>query len=143
MHPAWTIAIAVVSSSAVFGFVQFLIGRHDNKNDKFEAISKQIKDISDNLKLLANKVDENDAKMSDMVERDIAIQARIRILQASDEMRRSIYHSKEYFDQLHEDITSYEDYCRRHVDFKNNKSVHAIENINRVYQKCLQEDTFL
>lgn len=143
MESVWTILISVLSSSAVFGFIQFLVSRHDSRNGKLTELSNQISALSKSLDSLSKKVDNNDASMADMFERDIAIQARIRILQASDEIRRSIYHSKEYFDQLHEDITDYEEYCRTHVDFKNNKSVHAIENINRVYQQCLKDNSFL
>lgn len=143
MSPWLTILIAVLGSSAIFGFAQFLITRYDKKKDQIGNVFDKVTELGDQLRDLSEKVDNNDAKVIDLIERSHAVEARIRILQASDEMRRSVYHSKEYFDQLHEDITHYEAYCDKHKGFKNNKAVHAIENINRVYQQCLIDNSFL
>lgn len=66
-----------------------------------------------------------------------------RILRFDDEIRHGEKHSKEHFDQIIEDIDKYEDYCRDHPKFPNNKVVFAIRNIKNVYQKCTDEGTFL
>jgi len=69
--------------------------------------------------------------------------ARIRILRCADEVYRGDKHSKEYFDNVLDDITSYQDYCRTHPAFKNEKAVIAIKRIEQVYERCLKEKTFL
>ena len=143
MGPVATILLSILGSSAVFSFIQFLITRKDNKSDKNKGLNDRLDKIQEDLTNISTQVENNKQQMNDRLERNSVIAARIRILQASDEMRRHVQHSEEYFDQLHDDITMYENYCRLHPEFKNNKAVHAIENINRVYQKCLQENTFL
>lgn len=70
-------------------------------------------------------------------------QARQRILRFSDEVLYAKRHSKEHFDEILEDIDLYEDYCREHKDYENNKAVLAITTIREVYKKCLQEHDFL
>lgn len=68
---------------------------------------------------------------------------RYRILRFDDEIRHDEKHTKEHFDQILEDIKSYENYCDLHPDFPNNKVEFAVMNIKRVYQKCTEEGTFL
>lgn len=68
---------------------------------------------------------------------------RYRILRFDDEIRHDEKHTKEHFDQILEDITKYENYCRDHKDFPNNKAVLAIKNIKDVYQRCTDENSFL
>lgn len=68
---------------------------------------------------------------------------RYRILRFDDEIRHDEKHTKEHFDQILEDITKYEKYCRAHPDFPNNKAVLAIKNIKDVYRKCTDESSFL
>ena len=143
MSVAVTIIISILGSSAVFGFLEFIIQRRDHRSELFAAIDKKIDKIFNRIDELSEKVDDNDKKMLDAVELSAVKTARVRILQASDEIRRTVMHSEEYFDQLHEDITLYQNYCRTHPEFQNNKAVHAIENINTAYQRCLHDDMFL
>lgn len=127
-----TIGCAVLGSSALFAFVQFLIQRKDTKEGEVGEILEKIDGVSDDVQHLSDKIDRNQAT-----------QARIRILQAGDEMRRTVLHSAEYFRQLNDDITLYENYCELHPDYKNNQALNTIQYINQVYQKCLKEDSFL
>lgn len=143
MSVGLTILVSILGSSAVFGFIQFLIQRKDRRSELFISIDTKIDKLFNRFDELSAKVDANDKKMLDAVELASVKNARVRILQASDEIRRTVMHSEEYFDQLHEDITLYQNYCREHPSFQNNKAVHAIENINDAYQKCLKEDLFL
>lgn len=138
-----TVVVAVLSSSGLFALIQFLINRHDKKNDKM----KELKDSIDSMK---NDMVERDEKFSKSIDsimekitHDIVVQARIRILRANDELRQGSKHSYEYFRQLHQDITEYEQYCRNHPEFKNNEAVNSIEYINRVYQESLDTNNFL
>ena len=69
--------------------------------------------------------------------------ARNRILRFSDECRRHEKHSKEFFDQILDDINEYETYCAGHPDFKNDKCREAVKNVREIYHKCQKEDDFI
>jgi len=126
------IAISIISSAAIFTFVQFLISRHDQKSDKLASILLEIQDIRKDITNLHVEVDKIEAQ-----------NARIRILDASDQIRRKVKHSEEYFNQINDDITAYNRYCDKHPEFANNKAKHAIENINKAYQHAIEADDFL
>lgn len=81
--------------------------------------------------------------LRDEIGEDRAINARVRILQFNDEMLSERMHSKESFDQALDDITYYENYCKEHPEFKNNRTKMTIENIERCYKKCLEDHDFL
>ena len=40
------------------------------------------------------------------------------------------------------DCRAYEDYCRSHPDYKNNRCICAVANIKRVYNERLQKHDF-
>ena len=69
--------------------------------------------------------------------------ARRRILRFNDEIINHVKHSREYFDDILEDVNAYESYCRNNPDFRNGKAALAIENIERVYRECMKEGKFL
>lgn len=69
--------------------------------------------------------------------------ARRRILRFNDELLRSIDHSKEYFDDILEDIKIYNRYCDEHKDFANGKTVMAKKNIEHCYEQCMEKHSFL
>ena len=75
-------------------------------------------------------------------ERD-ADEHRTRILRFNNELLRDIPHTKEEFIEVLTDIDFYERYCDEHKDYKNNRAVHAIANISRVYDDRLREHDFL
>ena len=95
---------------------------------------------------ISNKVSALEGKMEeaeDKADMDRAIIARVRILRFNDEILGMKRHSKESFDQTLEDIDKYEEYCRTHPDFKNNKTVMSIRNIKNVYERQLATHDFL
>lgn len=145
--PTWEIIVAIIGavlgSTGLFTFIQYLISRKDKKNDKFEILQKSIDELKDEVEAVKNSLRIAIETLSDKIDRSQAVQARIRILRANDEMRQDVHHSYEYFRQLHQDITEYESYCNTHPDFKNNEAVNSIEYINRVYQDCLDSNNFL
>jgi len=69
--------------------------------------------------------------------------ARSRILRFNDEIMLGRKHSKEHFDEILQDIDRYEDYCKTHEDFENNKAVLAIRTIKDEYTYCLAHHNFL
>lgn len=111
--------------AALVSLVQFLIKRHDNKEDKADAVVAEVE------------------LMRKEFEEDRASNARIRILRFSDEVRRGVRHSKERFDQVNLDIDTYHRHCNNHPDYKNNRAVMAIKNIENVYARCLRDNDFL
>lgn len=145
-----TLAVSVMGSSAVFGFIQFLIARYDAKHDKLADLKATVNKIDGELSKLRNRLQIDIEEVYDKI-RDVrsymdemhAISARVRILRASDDLRLGTKFSKEFFHQISDDITLYEQYCRENKDFKNNRAVQAIENINRVYQEKLKDNDFL
>ena len=68
---------------------------------------------------------------------------RAHILRFGDEVLHGIPHSKESYDSILLDIDSYEAYCEKHPGYKNNVAVATITHIKNMYQKHLQEDSFL
>ena len=68
---------------------------------------------------------------------------RQRILQFNNELLRDIPHTKEDFTEVLAEIDEYEKYCRDHPDYKNNRAVHAITHIGKVYDERLEKHDFL
>lgn len=68
---------------------------------------------------------------------------RTRILRFNNELLRDIPHTKEEFIDVLADIDFYERYCEDNKDYKNNRAVHAIANISRVYDERLQKHDFM
>ena len=143
MNPWLTLLISLLSSSAIFGFIQFLITRKDNKAAKLINLEDTLHKLDEKLTQLGNEIVDNRNDLTAMMDKSEAIHARIRILAASDELRAHVKHSHEWFVQLLEDTTVYERYCCCHPEFENNRAVSAIEFIHQVYQNCLRENSFL
>lgn len=72
-----------------------------------------------------------------------ATNRRTRILEFGDEILHEIDYSKEHWDQILLDITEYENYCDDHIHYMNNVAKATIKHIKNMYQKHLQEDSFL
>lgn len=83
------------------------------------------------------------ADLNEKMEANEAKTARYRILRFDDEVRHKIRHSKEHFDQIIEDVDTYERYCQDHPRFPNGKAVSATDNVKRTYEKCKAENSFL
>lgn len=83
------------------------------------------------------------ADMQESLDRHNATTARYRILRFDDEIRHDIQHTYEHFNQIIDEIDTYEKYCDTHKDYKNNKAVMAIENIKKTYEKCKEHNSFL
>jgi len=126
-------AIAKSLGRALMGESCKVMEGHMNQID--EALSK----IEHEVRLLDDKIEES----NDKADMDRAVTARVRILRFNDELLASRRHSKESFDQALEDIDSYEQYCREHPDFRNNKTLMSIQNIKKVYQRQLATHDFL
>lgn len=110
------------------------IGSALNKGvmDKLEEQGKALEAVKDSTEDLYEKLDQKDAE-----------DARNHILRFGDEVKNKVRHSQEYFNQILDDITKYEKYCREHPDFKNERTAATEAIIKEVYQKCIRENDFL
>lgn len=68
---------------------------------------------------------------------------RLRILQFNTELLRGIRHTEEDFNEILYNIDCYERYCSDHPDYQNNRAIHAIKNIDRIYDECMKKHDFL
>ena len=132
MEQTITIILSIFGGGALLTFLQYLIQRHDEKKGKNKNLMTAIEEVRKELDALRSEISE-----------DRATNARIRILSFSDEVQRRIKHSEESFNQVNSDIDTYRRYCDKHPDYKNNRAVMAIANIERVYAECLQQHDFL
>ena len=108
-----------------------LIGRTIGRSINGEVLA-QVKRLTAEVDIL---------KKEEELER--ARQARQRILRFNDEILFNKRHSKEHFDEILDDIDTYEAYCEAHEDYENNKAVLAISTIREVYKECLRDHDFL
>ena len=138
-----SVIVAVLGSSGLFAFIQFLVTRKDKKDDKISGLQKAVEDLKSTIKENDNTVHQAIDALTAQIEKNSVIQARIRILRSTDEIRKGVEHSYEYFRQLNQDITEYEQYCTANPNFKNNEAVNSIEYINKIYQSCLDSNNFL
>lgn len=83
------------------------------------------------------------ADVLDKLDENSASTSRYRLIRFDDELRHNVKHTQEHFDQILDDITAYERYCKEHPNYPNSKAVLAIENIKSTYIKCREENSFL
>lgn len=116
------------------------------KNDKLQAAMDQAGKYPAEIKKLSEKIDDIGDRLQEMRQEtgtERATNRRYRILRFNDEILHDEKHTKEHFDQILEDVTEYKKYCTDHPDYKNSRAEMAIKNIERVYEKCAREGTFL
>lgn len=102
-------------------------------------VLQKLKEVEDGQKETREKLDAH-IKIDD--ERN-ADEHRRRILQFDNELLRDIPHTQEEFIEVLAEIDFYEDYCDEHPKYKNNRAVHAIAHIKKVYNERLDKHDFL
>jgi len=138
MEHLMTIIIALIGGGIV-GFVQFLISRHDSKQDKNSEVLQAIAALDVKIEELDKKIEAVDAKGDERA----AVSARVRILRFMDELLEGRRHSKDAYDQCLSDATFYDKYCSRNPDFKNNQTEATISYIRKNYDERLEKHDFL
>lgn len=123
-----TTLASLLLGGGILTFVQFLISRHDSKNDK-------TKTIMDSIDALSKKVDKVESSLD---ERD-AVLARTHILRFKDELYNDIKHSQEYFEQTLDDIQTYDLFCSEHPKFANGRTKAAADYIRSEYDRLFKE----
>lgn len=112
---------------------------HQQSIDIREQLNGAIKELSGKIDTVNTALEEMRTETGD----ERATDWRYRILRFNDEILHDERHTKEHFDQILEDVTKYEKYCKSHPNYSNNKAELAIKNIKRVYEKCTNENAFL
>ena len=125
------IFVAVVGSNALWGFIQFLIQRKDNKGDCAKKILEMIQ-----------KLDEKIDKLNGELSERSAISCRVRIIKFMDEILEGWSHSHDSYVQIMQDITNYLRYCAEHPEFKNHQTEASITHIKADYQERLEKNDF-
>lgn len=125
------IFVAVIGSNALWGFIQFLVQRKDNKSDCSKKIIEMIQKLDE-------KIDGLDGELSE----HRAIACRVRIIKFMDEILEGWSHSHDSYIQVMQDITNYLRYCAEHPEFKNHQTEASIEYIKNDYQEHLEKNNF-
>ena len=137
------IIISAVCGGAFIGFIEFLIKRHDEKNDKnkevLEAVDKLDKKVDERFDLLDGRI----KTVANKVDERAAVSARVRILKFSDELQEGRMHSKDSYDQCISDITYYEKYCSENPKFKNGQTELTVDYIKHNYAERLEKHDFI
>lgn len=118
---------SILLGGGILTFVQFLINRHDSKNDKEDSILSAIKTLSGRVERIEQSLDERDA-----------ILARTHILRFKDELYNDIKHSQEYFEQTLDDIQTYDQFCSEHPKFANGRTKAAAKYIQDEYDRLFK-----
>ena len=118
----------------IWNLIGRTVGRSINKE-----MMDQVNGLQEEMKGMKGEIDA--LKKDEELER--VRMARQRILRFNDEILFEKRHSKEHFDEILDDIDTYEEYCRTHEDYENNKAVLAIATIREVYKDCLKTHDFL
>lgn len=128
-------------------FWEFLKWAMDKMGEALTGRKKAtLNEISDKLDTHQKDIDSLKQSLGDMRDDEAqkdAEAARRRILRFNDELLRSLDHSKEYFDDILEDVRIYEEFCHEHPKFPNGKTVMATDNIRRCYKSCMEKHNFL
>ena len=122
------VCVALITASALWDFIKFLIQRKDNKQATNKVLKENIEKVSDKVDRLNHKVDENSAVL-----------ARTHILRFSDELKNGIKHSDEYFRQQLMDCDTYDRFCESNPEFKNGYTEIASTYIKETYKRLLKE----
>lgn len=124
--------LTLLIGGGLLAFVQWAFDKWSDYRGKKNKIVLALEKINDKIDALQYTVDEREAVL-----------ARTHILRFNDEIYNDIHHSKEYFDQTLEDITTYERFCEAHPQFANTRTVLASQNIKDTYRELHDKHKFL
>ena len=102
-------------------------------------------DLKADFTELNDKVNNIETKLETHInenKRERAADYRARIIRFNDEIMEEKTHTKEYYDNILEDIDKYEAYCKEHPEYPNNKAVMAIHNIKAKYEEYMENNSF-
>ena len=103
-----------------------------NLNQEIGNVKKEVKGIKKDVADIREEAKEREAT-----------NRRTRILEFGDEILHEVDYSKEHWDSVLMDISAYEHYCDDHPHYMNNVAKATIKHIKHMYDKHLEEDSFL
>ena len=107
--------------------------------EKVDLVSRQQRE---NRELLDKHISDDEA-WKEAYEAQKMDELRLTILHFNNELLRKQKHTKEEFVEVLTAIDRYRKYCKTHEDYPNSRAVHAIANIERVYDERLAKNDFL
>ena len=110
------------------------LGRAIN-GEVLESVEDVKKAQRDTRKALDEHIQSDDERNADTL--------RMRVLHFNNELLRGDRHTREDFIEILAVIDTYEQYCKNHPNYRNNRASHAIANIGRVYDERLKLRDFL
>ena len=110
------------------------LGRAIN-GEVLESVEDVKKAQRDTRKALDEHIQSDDERNADTL--------RMRVLHFNNELLRGDRHTREDFIEILAVIDAYEQYCKNHPNYRNNRASHAIANIGRVYDERLKLRDFL
>lgn len=140
-----------VTAGAVIIFILNLLQISKIQINPWDAIRKWIgakfnaEQVAD-IAALKREVEELRERLDEYIRLDnqrTADEWRRKILTFNNQLLRGIPHTKEEFVEILGVIDTYEDYCKRHDGYKNQRAVHAIEHIGKVYDERQEKRDFL
>lgn len=148
------IFVAVIGSNALWGFVQFLLQRKDNKEDCSKKIIEMIKKLDEKFDEKITELDKKSNQRNEKLDKKIdkldgelsergAIACRVRILKFMDEIIEGWNHSFDSYTQVMQDITNYINYCNENPNFLNHQTETTIEYIKNDYKNHLEKNDFI
>lgn len=140
MDTATTIFLSIFGGGALITFIQFLVVRHDQKADKKDEILLEVKSVKKDVEGIKDQFEQRFDQMDRKIDDGQAIQARARILRFSDEVQSGKKCSHEAWNQAFEDISMYNDHCKKYEDFTNSKAEIAVSNIIKVHAELLEKE---
>lgn len=117
---------------ALVGIIPTIISNRKKTEDAIKQTEDTIKQVQKTLDAHIRE-DENER----------ARNQRYRILRFYDEICENRRHSESHYEDILDDISEYEAYCIKHPDFRNNRGVIAMQQIQEVYKKIKSEGQFL
>lgn len=109
-----------------------VIAKVDKITEDMSSIKADIHQLEASNKNLEYRIAESDA-----------IACRARIVRFGDELYHKQHHTKEHFEQVLNDITQYQNFCRDHEDFTDTIAEITIEQIKKAYSDLFMERKFL
>lgn len=139
-----TLGQLTLDAALIFAGLATLIQIAPIKINPWSALAKALgKAINGEVIAKVDKLEQDVGVINDKVDESGAKTSRARILRFGDEIIHGVRHSKEHFDDILDDITDYDNYCKDHPDFKNGKTGLTSNLIKETYKKCLEKHDFI
>ena len=153
MNEAMIGLVSALSVVILKGLLDLLIDRlrrkdklEDDKTGKDSEILAEIRGLKEDLQVVRKEISDVRGEVKEVreeAEEGRITECRVRILRFADDITHGIRHTKDHFDQVMDDSTKYEIYCRNHPEFPNGLTKASVELIKETYSERLKKNDFL